>query len=457
MYEVAHTKVAVRAKPSTSSRIAGIKYCGDVVSAVREKDSWIELAQESLPKGSSAKKESLWMLIDGSQLNLGLLLNNVSDDSSFESLRPQRIKFEKPAIGVACFGREILACCDQGSVWSISFDNERSSDGSVSTKELSSSTGAPLNSCELSASTSMIMILSDQSAKLEEEQDVWNGGEILNLCKTERNIEETDQDLEKELERMSALFGSHGLYEMLWEVFLKGAIIVGLGEASSLLGIGKDNCGTSGPPILALIPNVIRRGVFPTTSLQRLHDAVRNVSSHFGQSNRAPYNDVMGSSFLQHACYAWNPKNQSINCFVKAPEKFTQAVEQSSEEYLSLLCLRKDEIGGKELCNNWSHRMTHTTITAAAVGAQDRQRLKQKREESLRHIKEEEYKVVGELAHGGQRSNFDVFGCERGHCNACQDCKGYAQPLHQGIASGSYAFLCACCGCPHSDHVEVVH
>ena len=83
-------------------------------------------------------------------------------------------------------------------------------------------------------------------------------------------------------------------------------------------------------------------------------------------------------------------------------------------------------------------------------------RLKHEREANLAKIREEEYKAVGEVSNIC-RSNFDVFGTERGQCNACNDCKMYTQPLHRGLASGSYAFLCASCGCPHSNHKEVCH
>ena len=96
-------------------------------------------------------------------------------------------------------------------------------------------------------------------------------------------------------------------------------------------------------------------------------------------------------------------------------------------------------------------------ITEATTAARDRQKLREQREANLKLIRDEEIKVMGEVPQTEQRSDFDVFGCQRGGCENCKDCKAYQQPFHMGLASGSYAFLCASCGCSHSKHAEVVH
>ena len=74
----------------------------------------------------------------------------------------------------------------------------------------------------------------------------------------------------------------------------------------------------------------------------------------------------------------------------------------------------------------------------------------------MKMIRELEYEAMGEI-HESQRTNFDVFGVERGACRAT-GCKSYRQPLHKGIAGGgSYVFLCAACGYAAAEHVEITH
>jgi len=246
------------------------------------------------------------------------------------------------------------------------------------------------------------------------------------------------------------------LYGLLFKKFLGGTLIVGLGNACSLLGITRGNHGAPGSPLHAVLPLLLCRFASPEAGMQTLHRAIEGMLPHFSKNNPAPRNDLMGASFAKESCLVWDPKNQEVERLVGPRDPILRQHQAATEKYLSDLCLSVDEIGGQGLSPQWSDRVSLQAITGAASKAKERLRLREKREANLRLIKEEEYKAMGEVRHG-ERSNFDVFGCQRGKCESCDECKGYAQPLHMGLSSGPYAFLCANCGCSHSCHAEVVH
>ena len=452
-YRVVHEKVVVRSSPSTSSQIVGVKYSGDVVHAQKKRSGWIQLSQQSYPKGTLAKGSSFWMLIDGTHLKLGLLLQEISDQAQSNKIEsgvvPKCLRFDKFVEDVACYGREIVASCREEGVWIISEEDALGSErGTVNVKEICSASGPGVCSSVLSASLSHVMVICHPRQATSDNQP--QESDQRGHSPTE------DKDMEVEIARMSTLLQHHNLYPALWNAFLRGSVLVSLGESCSLLGVNRDNCGEDGPPMHALIPHVVRR-CNPEGGVRRLHAAAQRLAPRFSKSNAAPYNDIMAASFLQHSCCTWDPKKQDLDVFISAPEDVRRGAEADADRYLSDLCLSRDEIGGQALSACWTDTMALHAITAATSRAQDRLRLKEEREENLRHIREEEFKAMGEWVQQGQRSNFDVFGCERGKCENCDECECYAQPLHMGLASGSYAFLCASCGCSHSQHSEVVH
>ena len=67
LYEVAHTKVVVRAEPSTSARALATRLKGDIVMAETELNGWARLCDQAG-----------WMLIDGASVGLGKLLHAVA-------------------------------------------------------------------------------------------------------------------------------------------------------------------------------------------------------------------------------------------------------------------------------------------------------------------------------------------------------------------------------------------
>ena len=67
-----HPHVAVRRSPSVTSEAVGRKQNGDIVRATRVMGDWIEL------EGGQG-----WMLIDGSQVKLGILLEEFSNSRPY--------------------------------------------------------------------------------------------------------------------------------------------------------------------------------------------------------------------------------------------------------------------------------------------------------------------------------------------------------------------------------------
>ena len=455
VFKVVHKKVVVRTAPSTSSPMAGVKYSGDVVKAEKEQNGWIKLSPESHPQGSLARGNSFWMLIDGSHLNLGLLLENVTnemDPQGKESLGtiPYCAPYDKFVKDVVCCGSNVIACCESGKIWKISAEEvvRSKNDGRIIiAEEVGCLDSMRVSSSGLSASSSHIMIVAEQAAELA------NGDDDLEIPDT------ILIDPEETLENMVALFQHHELFEALWMAHLRGAIVVGLGEAAALLGVTAGVCNGSSPHIRSLLPHVVRRcDAVAQTGIERLRRALKALSPYFSKSLKPPYNDISGASFAKDSVLAWDPMNpKEVDEVLPMPEGSEQALREASKNYLANLCLSEGEVGGGDLSRMWSHRMGLQAITEATAAARDRQKLREQREANLKLIRDEEIKVMGEVPQTEQRSDFDVFGCQRGGCENCKDCKAYQQPFHMGLASGSYAFLCASCGCSHSKHAEVVH
>jgi hypothetical protein len=73
-YQVVFARVAVRSSPNivngSSSNIVGVRYLGDTVRVVRRLKGWVQLLGEGLAPGG-------WLLIDGTALGLGVLLEAV--------------------------------------------------------------------------------------------------------------------------------------------------------------------------------------------------------------------------------------------------------------------------------------------------------------------------------------------------------------------------------------------
>ncbi|UPQ99880.1 DnaJ-like protein [Chloropicon primus] len=453
-YKVIHKKVVVRSGPSTSSQIAGVKYFGDVIVAEKRHNGWICLAGESYPKGPLAKGNSFWMLIDGSDMNLGLLLRDITNDgeglpaSGPLGLAPHYVPFDKNVKDVACLGRNVVACCEEGRVWSISLKDVFSCSGGtiVPAEEITCVDRVSASASVLSGNTTHLMIVNAWTTSSSSEEST----ETDNLDLADPGHPEVDV-----VERAISAFQQHDLFRMLWRAYLRGSIVATLGEACSLLGVSKGNCKTDDDPFCAVIPHVIRRcKVGGDGGMGRLQEALKSLAPNFAKNMPAPYNDVMGASFPRDSVLAWEKDPEFI---VPAPEASLRSLNESSDQYLSDLCLSSGEIGGGELSPQWTHRMSLHAIAEAMARAGQRLKVKEEQEANMKLIREEECKVMGAVMPQEERSNFDVFGCERGACEHCQECQKYAQPYHLGLASGSYCFLCANCGCPHSKHAEVVH
>ena len=350
-YTVVHSKVIVRTSPSVSSGLAGVKYRGDTIFAKREQNGWIELAQESHPKGKFANGKSFWMLIDGSNLNLGILLKKIPDAQTKRYL-PRCVPFDKYAKDVACHGSEIVVTCEDGHAWIVSHDNGHQA------KMISSSTGTVLKAKVISASHSHVMIVCDQSSSRDEDKKAESTDSALFRL---GDTIETDEDLELKLERASSLLQHHDLYQLLWNAYLRGSIVIGLGEACSLLGINKENFGNTNLPLLALVPNVIRN-----SSLERLHNALKRISTQVHRKHVD--DDLLGGMIEKNCCYSWK---QSLSTFTTTCKMES---ESSANHYLSNLCLCDDDIGGEELSGSWSRTMSLKATTMAVAGARDRLR-----------------------------------------------------------------------------------
>ena len=73
-YRVTHARVAVRAQPSTESRIIGAVRMGREVESCEKKGDWIRLAACPERPSPSHLYPEAWMLTDGHELGLGVLL-----------------------------------------------------------------------------------------------------------------------------------------------------------------------------------------------------------------------------------------------------------------------------------------------------------------------------------------------------------------------------------------------
>ena len=73
-YRVLHTRVAIRAGPSTSNAIVGVAREGREVESLERRGNWIRMA----PRGASALEGldawSAWIMLDGAEVGLGPLL-----------------------------------------------------------------------------------------------------------------------------------------------------------------------------------------------------------------------------------------------------------------------------------------------------------------------------------------------------------------------------------------------
>ena len=193
--------------------------------------------------------------------------------------------------------------------------------------------------------------------------------------------------------------------------------------------------------------------------MARLRSALESLTPVFPKGGAEPFNDVAGGALSSASAVAWDPPSgESMEVLLSCREAQSE-IEEAAERYLSNQCLDGARIGGLDLPSQWTHRMSLRAVVAEVAGGRDRRKLREERAGNLRMIAEEEASLAakgGFVSQGGERSNFDVFGCERGRCRE-SGCERYSQPFHMGLASGSYAFLCANCGCSHAAHEEVVH
>jgi len=93
-YEVAHSKVAVRATPSVRGKIIGVVYHGRILMGTPHRSggfAWLRFEESSRKK--VAEGEEAWALIDGELLGLGQLLRPLDKDGrrSLESFHAEQV------------------------------------------------------------------------------------------------------------------------------------------------------------------------------------------------------------------------------------------------------------------------------------------------------------------------------------------------------------------------------
>eukprot|EP01048_Picozoa_sp_COSAG05_P007005 COSAG05_NODE_478_length_9434_cov_5.178897_11_plen_214_part_00 len=74
LYRVIHERVAIRAEPSVDSRIIGVVRAGREVESCEKSRAWIRLAACAERPTPSQLYPEAWMLTDGREVGLGLLL-----------------------------------------------------------------------------------------------------------------------------------------------------------------------------------------------------------------------------------------------------------------------------------------------------------------------------------------------------------------------------------------------
>ena len=471
IFEVVHSKVVVRSGPSTSSKICGVRYRGDRVHAESDRGGWIKLAPQSHPSGRLAGAwPSFWMLKDGTHLKLGQLLREVSKGSNSNAsgkaapgVLPQCIRLEVPVQDVECFGKRLAARTESGRILVVdageAIRTERG--GSVTAEDVVRADGGRLLATGVSASSSHIMAICDQARSSREDSDAGTGAPAAGPeTEVPEREGERGEDPEEWVDRTAQVLAKQDIFRMVWRAHLRGAVIVGLGEACSLLGVNRGNCGLG--EYLAVIPHAVRvcdGGGGGGGGLARLWSALESLTPIFPKGGAEPFNDVAGGALSSASAVAWAPPSGETMEVLLSCREAQSEIEEAAERYLSNQCLDGARIGGLDLPSQWAHRMSLRAVVAEVAGGRERRKLREERAGNLRMIAEEEASLAakgGFVSQGGERSNFDVFGCERGRCPE-SGCERYAQPFHMGLASGSYAFLCANCGVGATAHEEVVH
>jgi uncharacterized protein YraI len=77
VYTIVHERVAIRAGPSTASTIIGVARLGQQVESCDRQGNWIRLARCAVAPTPSALYPTSWMMVDGKEVGLGVLLLRV--------------------------------------------------------------------------------------------------------------------------------------------------------------------------------------------------------------------------------------------------------------------------------------------------------------------------------------------------------------------------------------------
>lgn len=99
LFEVVHSRVAIRKAPSTSSDAVGVLKCGVVVRGVPydvNGERWI-LLEASSRNENKIQAATAWMLVDGKSVGLGLLLKELLHEAKTGAKKVNK------KIGVATF------------------------------------------------------------------------------------------------------------------------------------------------------------------------------------------------------------------------------------------------------------------------------------------------------------------------------------------------------------------
>ena len=206
---------------------------------------------------------------------------------------------------------------------------------------------------------------------------------------------------------------------------------------------------------MAVIPHVVRTITPAWSDCARIDRASLHVYHNLDQRD-GPYDDVLGACFLSESALAWTPTKGSVDVLAPASKPSRQRIAKDLVSHYEVAHISQEDLGGAVLHEGWFHRLSARSLKHAQIRAEATAAIREECGANLKMIRELEYEAMGEI-HESQRTNFDVFGVERGACRAT-GCKSYRQPLHKGIAGGgSYVFLCAACGYAAAEHVEITH
>ena len=229
-----------------------------------------------------------------------------------------------------------------------------------------------------------------------------------------------------------------GLFALLWEKYVAGATVVGVGHACALLGLGAGLEASHPAPLVPAAVAVVDNSFdslddfFGYLKAAHLPYASRTGASLKGLGLAGPEFLVLQADRLRCKGAVDGPAAAALRDLVQGylqTYDLEGATGDASDDFL----LRCD-----------SKRL----VEEAAAAAKRREQL-EKRRAVLDAIHCAEALSFVEV--GAVRSNVDVFGNARGKCLGCDACDRYGVPFNVNIGS-KHAFLCGNCGCPHDAH-----